>query len=221
MNTNIPLLPAPRIAGLLPPPRVNIAEVLPQLLPGDGGFWGAVTQTLGRVGIAEEMIETRIRRHPDKAALLWDSFMLCIPVAGMHNYPDFVWEHHAEELLNRVVNDEPLTPPTEAEMVIQLMGIAQQTPMRHAPTMLAIRLTQSVLGRAKEAKTFDAMVEEVGLQEGYKGEVESCRQEMSDYMARRITRHTPDPTRWAERVPTHRKIEIMGTRNYNRYEGGV
>jgi hypothetical protein len=76
---------------------------------------------LGNVTAVEGMIEAFIRRYPERADVLWDTFMTVRPHAALQ-VEDSVWQHHVHELLTRVVHGLDLQAPTTAELAAWILG---------------------------------------------------------------------------------------------------
>lgn len=127
--TTVPLLPAPKIAGLLPAPRQPHERLIERIIqldpnPQSKSFWNRVSDTFNTVDDAENLIAHFMRQRLDKADVLWDCFMLIRPHAAMWESSPLARKLHMSELLKRVVYDRDLKPPTRVEMAMTVVAMA-------------------------------------------------------------------------------------------------
>lgn len=179
------LLSAPRIAGYLPAPKppIDFRDLIQNLLP-DEGFWVSVFTGLDGAVAADELIERHIRKHPDKAPVLWDCFMTLRPHIPIFN--PTVQKRHARELLDRAVRGGDLKRPTTVEA---------------AYYALALLMTEHDLD---EYPPIEAVLNWLNIQPPFR------IKQIVDQMNPVADRHIPDPQRWHDRVPLHRKQQILG-----------
>jgi hypothetical protein len=135
----------------------------------------------------EALIETYIRKHPDKASRLWDCFMLIQPSDGLWQAPRQLQMSHAKELLDRVVDCGNLTRPTYAEGFAYLL-----------------RQMKECVGVVPIALSVGAFQEAAG------GQWASIHQSLCMYMLMPQERYRIDEQRWFTRVTDERKAAIFG-----------
>jgi hypothetical protein len=175
----------------------DMAATLDDLL-GTGNLFAMFSSILGNVTAVEGMIEAFIRRYPERADVLWDTFMTVRPHAALQ-VEDSVWQHHVHELLTRVVHGLDLQAPTTAELAAWILGtmlsegedVAGITTPDENGDMLGLAY---VMGRVSQQPPY-------------------VIRNLLEHAPRMEDRHQPDPRRWYERVPLERKRDIVGAAN--------
>jgi hypothetical protein len=146
---------------------------------------------LGRIGSLFDCMETAERliaayqaRHPDRADLLYDAFLTIRPTGSMTEKRAELYEAHARELLQRVVDGEDVRPATKAELVCILCDTSLIAGLHGDAAYLYTRLFREVFGQ-------DALdLGDVVLQESYVGAADLLLDKLKA-KARDDDRHRP------------------------------
>ena len=109
-----------------------------------GGFAAALDGIFRAMEIAEEEIAAARRRHPEKAAILWDCFMLLNRPPLFRNLHPAIYRHHCRELLERVVAGEDTRYATDAELLVALCRASLKAPLMDTAEVLYVRLFQRI-----------------------------------------------------------------------------
>lgn len=164
------------------------------------------------VDIADKFIEDTIRKYPDRAPELWDTFKLLQPSTKMMKMHHKVYDHHIRELMQRVLNGDDLKPATRAEIQVEMSEVSQVIPIHNRGAFLFSRLFKQIFG-ATHRIVQD--IDTVALNEPYKGAADEMESELR-HKLRNEDRPKPDVNRWHESVCDEKKAAILG-RNWRKY----
>lgn len=114
-----------------------------------GGPANVLSRVFSEMEWAEDEIAQAQKRHPAKAALLWEQFMLMhtdVPLPG-----ERVYRAHCRELLERVAAGGDTRPPTDAELCGAYCQASLAGPPPHGAVVAYMRaFTRLFPGEARE-----------------------------------------------------------------------
>jgi len=97
----------------------------------------ALANVFRDIELAEERIATAISKHPDRADMLNAAFLLLQRPSYLRL--DNVYIAHMDEILERIANSDPISPPTDGEMLAILVETSLATPLSaEATNMYAV-----------------------------------------------------------------------------------
>lgn len=105
-----------------------------------------------RMAAAERLIIEYKRAHPDKSQELHGAFRWLCPSELLQGKDGKVYEHHAREILQRVMQGGDVFEPTAAECLCMLLGAALKAPLNSTGSALADKLFAQVFGSAVQGK---------------------------------------------------------------------
>jgi hypothetical protein len=108
-----------------------------------------ISRTWKQLEIAERLISSKKRKHPDKAGDLDKAFMKLIPPEILRGKHSKLYEHHVNELLERViagVTDYEFSYGTKAEALCVLSSTSLQAPLAQDYSALINKLFVEIFG---------------------------------------------------------------------------
>lgn len=124
--------------------------------------------------VAEEVISEYKEKYPDKADQIHDAFQYMRPSKYLKNVPMKVYRIHAEEIVQRIVNEKPLEPGTDAELLIAFSEISLKIPLHAEPATAYFRLAK---------KHFPEIIDMDYEYESYPGSIDETYEELRNKMA--------------------------------------
>lgn len=112
-------------------------------------FANIFTHTMDQIEKAEQLLAARKQKHPDKAEDLDKAFMALIPPELLRDKHPKLYEHHINELLERVVagvTGFEFSYGTKAEALCALLGTALQAPLAQDYSALSQKLFVEIFG---------------------------------------------------------------------------
>jgi hypothetical protein len=110
-----------------------------------GPHLGAVGTMMGR---AEDVIEQYKKKFPLRDEVHWCFGVLNCPVC-LYGLDLRLYDHHAGELIERVLAGQDTRPATDAELIAHLAAMAAKSPLRPAAVCLYTRLFKRVFPHVK------------------------------------------------------------------------
>ena len=108
----------------------------------------SVADTFSLMAIAEEEITGAKKRHPEKADLIHNSFLILRPSDPIYGKADCVYRSHVRELLERVAKGKDTKIGTIAEVLCVLLDTATKMPLNQEGQALTEYLFRLVFKRS-------------------------------------------------------------------------
>lgn len=125
----------------------NIADLIP-------GIGSHLSDAFAQMEIAERVIGKFCRSHPDRATDISSTFVQLRWMAG-GDVNDRVFEAHVEELLDRVIANEPLDTGTKAEAMMALSAGSLRAPFGPQAATLYGELFTEIMGQDELSEPYD------------------------------------------------------------------
>lgn len=186
------------------------------LMPGLGSF---IDDIFNRQFVVWEAIDKKMAEYPEKAQLIYESFMLFSEEVDAFNDVHIVlWEDHVNELLDRIgqgAKKSELNLGTRAQIVLGCMHTSLKAPFTHEGTGFYEYLFRQIFGDTRWKKLYqtgemlDELIPNPKSRQAYEGQYE----QMVDEYKRKLSEYPQD--RWAA-LPDQKELDARRAKDIAR-----